>query len=63
MTNVKFIKSLGDAHPLAEMFIIEAIAQYAERCAEHRLPEDCIIHPDAWQQCAVNLKTVIQNRK
>ena len=63
MTNDKFIKSLSDAHPLAQMFIIEAIHRYAELCAVERLPERSIIHPDAWQNCAVSLKTAIENRK
>lgn len=63
MTNNKFIKSLTESHPLAQMFIIEAIAQYADQCAVERLPERSIIDPDAWQRCAVNLKTIIENRK
>ena len=63
MTNDKFIKSLSAAHPLAEIFIIDAIYKLAQVAAKERLPEDHIIHPDAWQQCAVNLKTIIQNRK
>jgi hypothetical protein len=63
MTNDKFIKSLSDAHPLASIFIIDAIYKLAQQAAKERLPDNHIICADAWQQCAVNLKTVIQNRK
>lgn len=62
VTNTKFINNMIDAHPLAQIFIIEAINRYAELCSENRLPEDHIISADAWQQCALNLKTIIDNR-
>ncbi len=63
VTNHKLVKTMMDAHPLAQMFIIEAIARYAEQCAVERLPDDCYICPDAWQAVAINLKTTIDNRK
>ena len=47
----RIIKS--DIHnPLHLAFIDEAIRRYAEQCAEERLPEGHIIHPDAWQAIA-----------
>ena len=63
MTNTKFIKSLADAHSLAEIFIIEATYRYAEQCAVERLLEEHFISPDTRQQCALNIKTIIENRK
>ena len=62
ITNQKFVNNMMDAHPLAQMFIIEAIGRYAELCSVERLPEKSFIHPDAWQQCALNIKTIIDNR-
>lgn len=62
MTNKKFVAKLMESHPLAEIFIIEGIRRYAEACSETRLPDNYFINPDAWQEAAVNLKTLIDNR-
>lgn len=63
MTNDKFIKALTKAHPLAEIFIIDAIYKLAQEAVRDRLPDNHIIDADAWQQCALNLRTIIQSRK
>ena len=61
-SNTELVNDMMDSHPLAQVFIIEAIRRYAEQCVIHRLPDNHIIDADAWQQCAMNLNNDIVMR-
>ena len=58
-TNEQLINDMMNSHPLAQVFIIEAILEYSQHCVENRLPDNHIIDADTWQQLAMNLQNDI----
>lgn len=57
-TNTEFITDLTEFSPygaVAQVLIMTAIERFAEAAAEKRIPDDGLVHPDAWQGCAKDI--------
>lgn len=64
-TNIDFVTDLmsfSNYGALAQVFVIEAIAEYADLCAAERLPDGSFISPDAWQGVAKEIQQKLNDR-
>jgi hypothetical protein len=54
-TNIEFVNDFMNYCPtgaLGQCFLIDAVTKVAELAAKNRIPDNGLIHPDAWQATA-----------